>query len=300
LLADLLLRLPLLFRLPPPESRTGTFAPSLSSAHVSTRKEAKMRLFVSVRSIEEAMVCTAVSQHVDMVDVENPDEGSPGAHFPWVIKAVKEMTPRGGRLSAAVGDASSRPGAAALAALGAAVSGADLVKVGLFGVTTPDQAVELVRGVVRAVKDHDPATMVVAVGYADARRVGSVNPLAVPRIAHDSGAEGAMLDTAVKDGSSLFDHLPPALCGDFVSAAHEFDLFATLAGSLTAHHVGELTATGTDAIGVRGAVCSDGDRSRGTIRADLVASLHQNIADAESGRAARADHPLLRGVAAVS
>ncbi len=57
------------------------------------------------------------------------------------------------------------------------------------------------RAVVRAVKDHRPEALVVASGYADAHRVGCVNPLALPDIAARSGADAAMLDTAVKDGS---------------------------------------------------------------------------------------------------
>jgi uncharacterized protein (UPF0264 family) len=256
-----------------------------------------MRLFVSARGVEEAMVCTAVSDQVDMVDVENPREGPLGAPPPWVVRAVREMTPRGKQVSATVGGAPFRPGAAALAALGAAASGADQVRVGLFGTATPDQAVELVRGVVRAVKEHDPALTVVALGYADARRIGSVNPLSVPYVAHESGADGAMLDTAVKGGPGLFDLLEPSLCGEFAAAAHGFGLTAVLAGGLTAADAPDLAATGADALAVRGAVCAGGDRESGALRGESVTALRQALDAQQGGSPYPSGLPLAGGAA---
>jgi uncharacterized protein (UPF0264 family) len=239
-----------------------------------------VRLSVSLGHVEEAMACTTMAQHFDLVDVMKPDEGSLGANYPWVIKAIREATLADKHLSATLGDAPFKPGTMAQAALGAAVAGADYIKVGLFGAATPDQAIELMRGVVRAVKDYNRNATVVAVGYADARRVGSVNPLSVPYIAYESGADGAMLDTAIKDGSCLFDHLSPDSCGDFVSCTHRYSLFAGLAGSINAFHMPELVKIGTDVVGVRGAVCSGGDRN-GAIQSDLILVLRQAIDEAE-------------------
>ena len=165
----------------------------------------------------------------------------------------------------------------AQAALGAVVSGADYIKVGLYGIATPEQGIDLMRGVVRAVKDYRPEATVVAAGYADAHRIGAVAPLAVPYIAHESGADGAMLDTAIKDGSSLFDHVCIEDCGHFVSQAHEYGLFAALAGSVKTQHVEDLARIGTDIIGVRGAVCSGGDRNKGTIQPELIIALKQSV-----------------------
>jgi uncharacterized protein (UPF0264 family) len=258
-----------------------------------------VRLSVSPENVEEAMVCATVAQHLDLVDVMKPDEGPLGANYPWVIKAIREATPAGKQLSATLGDAPFKPGTMAQAALGATVAGADYIKIGLFGVATPDQAIELMRGVVRAVKDYNPDGKVVAAGYADARRVGSVNPLSVPYIAYESGADGAMLDTAIKDGSALFDHLPPRSCGDFVSASHDYGLFAALAGSVKAHHVPELVKIETDIVGVRGAVCSGGDRNQGTIQPDLILALRQAIDEAEQEYASRGGRPVPSDAAAL-
>jgi (5-formylfuran-3-yl)methyl phosphate synthase len=259
-----------------------------------------VRLSISPQNVDEAMACATVAQHLDLVDIKKPGEGSLGASYPWVIKAVREATPAGKKLSATLGDAPFKPGTMAQAALGAAVAGADCIQAGLFGAATHGQAIELMRGIVRAVNDYNRDATVVAAGYADARRAGSVNPLAVPYIAHQAGADGAMLDTAIKDGSSLFDHLSPQGCGEFVSGCHSHGLFAVLAGSIQARHVPELVEAGTDVVGVRGAVCSGGDRDRGPIQPDLIAALREAIDEAEQEHPNRPGRLVPGGAAAIA
>ncbi|MGW9206208.1 (5-formylfuran-3-yl)methyl phosphate synthase [Embleya sp. NPDC055664] len=242
-----------------------------------------MLLLISPDSVEEALDCAKAAAHLDIVDVKKPDEGSLGANYPWVIREIREVVPADKPVSATVGDVPYKPGTVAQAALGAVVSGAGYIKVGLYGCTTPEQAVEVMRGVVRAVKDYRPDALVVASGYADAHRIGCVNPLALPDIAHRSGSDAAMLDTAIKDGTRLFDHVPPDVCAEFVRLAHQADLLAALAGSIKVGDLRELTAMHTDIVGVRGAVCAGGDRDRGRIEGRLVADFR-----AEMDRHARA------------
>ncbi|MFG3160605.1 (5-formylfuran-3-yl)methyl phosphate synthase [Streptomyces sp. NPDC048232] len=236
-----------------------------------------MLLLISPDGVEEALDCAKAAEHLDIVDVKKPDEGSLGANFPWVIREIRAAVPADKPLSATVGDVPYKPGTVAQAALGAVVSGATYIKVGLYGCTTPEQAVDVMRGVVRAVKDHRPDAFVVASGYADAHRIGCVNPLALPDIARRSGSDAAMLDTAIKDGTRLFDHLPPDVCGQFVRLAHEAGLLAALAGSVRAVDLSDLARIGTDIVGVRGAVCEGGDRTSGRIRPHLVAAFRQEM-----------------------
>ena len=91
-----------------------------------------MKLLVSVIDAAEARL--AVAGGVDIVDVKNPAEGSLGAPAPGVIAQVRDVLPAELPLSAAIGDLPCLPGTAALAALGAARSGAAYVKLGLWGV----------------------------------------------------------------------------------------------------------------------------------------------------------------------
>lgn len=236
-----------------------------------------MLLLVSPDSVAEARDCALAAEHLDIVDVKKPDEGSLGANYPWVIREIRAAVPADKPISATVGDVPYKPGTVAQAALGAAVSGATYIKVGLYGCTTPSQAIEVMQGVVRAVKDHRPDAFVVASGYADAHRIGSVNPLALPDIAHRAGCDAAMLDTAIKDGTRLFDHVSPDACAEFVRRAHAADLLAALAGSVKAADLGTLTRIGTDIVGVRGAVCEGGDRTAGRIRPLLVAAFRAEM-----------------------
>ncbi|CAL9640804.1 (5-formylfuran-3-yl)methyl phosphate synthase [Streptomyces sp. enrichment culture] len=236
-----------------------------------------MLLLISPDGVEEALDCAKAAQHLDIVDVKKPDEGSLGANFPWIIREIREAVPADKPVSATVGDVPYKPGTVAQAALGAVVSGATYIKVGLYGCTTPDQGIDVMRAVVRAVKEHNPDALVVASGYADAHRIGCVNPLAVPDIAARSGADAAMLDTAVKDGTRLFDHVPPDVCAEFVRLAHGSGRLAALAGSVRHDDLGELTRIGTDIVGVRGAVCESGDRNAGRIQPHLVAAFRAEM-----------------------
>jgi uncharacterized protein (UPF0264 family) len=240
-------------------------------------KEVRVLLLISPDGVEEARDCAKAAEHLDIVDVKKPDEGSLGANFPWVIREIRDVVPADKPVSATVGDVPYKPGTVAQAALGAVVSGATYIKVGLYGCTTPDQGIEVMRAVVRAVKDHRPEALVVASGYADAHRIGSVNPLALPDIAARSGADAAMLDTAVKDGSRLFDHVPPDVCAEFVRLAHASGLLACLAGSVRQTDLAPLTRIGTDIVGVRGAVCEGGDRNAGRIQPRLVAAFRAEM-----------------------
>ena len=125
-------------------------------------------------------------------------------------------------VSAAIGDMPNLPGTAALAALGAAHSGAAFVKVGLWGASTEAEAVALLR----AVREAAPDAVVVAGAYADARRVAHA-PLApelLPRVARAAGVDVCLLDTAVKDGRGLLDWLAPDALTALVAEAHELGL----------------------------------------------------------------------------
>jgi (5-formylfuran-3-yl)methyl phosphate synthase len=239
-----------------------------------------MRLLVSPENIDEALVCAAAAEYLDVVDVKKPDEGSLGANYPWVITAIRNATPADKPVSATLGDVPFKPGTVAQAALGAATAGASYIKVGLYGCATPEQGIEVMRGVVRTVREHKPEALVVASGYADAHRIGSINPLAIPYVTAESGADVAMVDTAIKDGSTLFDHLSVEQCAEFVRLGHEWGVIVALAGSIKVKHLPDLTRIGTDIVGVRGAVCEGGDRNNGSIKPELIKAFRSAMDEA--------------------
>ena len=217
-----------------------------------------MRLLVSVTDASEARV--AVDGDVDIVDVKNPAEGSLGAPGPRVIEQVREVVPLERPVSAAIGDLPNLPGTAALAALGAARSGAAYVKVGLWGTSTTEEAV----AVLRAVRDAlDGGTTVIAAAYADAERVsgGPLPPRAVVAAARQAGVGGCLLDTAVKDGRGLFEWITAEALEALVAEGHAAGLEMALAGALRAEDLAAVRATGADIVGVRSAACRDGRRT---------------------------------------
>jgi len=227
-----------------------------------------VKVLISPISVEEAQ---AVAQGgADIIDIKNIAEGSLGASFPWILRAVVEqLGAYDVTFSATLGDLPYKPGTAALAALGAAVSGARYIKAGLHGVRYYDEALGVMQAVVRACKDYDPQITVVAAGYADYRRFGGIDTHTLVRVARDSGADLVMVDTAIKDGKTLFDALSFAELKDFVDGGHAAGLQVALAGSVRFEHLDALRKLQPDIVGVRGCVCSANDRTT-SIDANLV------------------------------
>jgi len=229
-------------------------------------------LLISVVNKTEAI--ESIEGGADILDVKNPKEGALGANFPHVIRSVKDAAPKNLEVSATIGDLPNLPGTASLAALGAAVSGVDYVKVGLFGVKNKEEATALMIEVVRAVKDYNSNLKTIASGYADYRTVGCVSPLELPEVAHDSKADGVLIDVKIKNKKSkLFTFLDDQQLKQFVTQAHSYKLLAALAGSLDATDVPKIHSLGADIIGVRGAVCSQKDRVFGKLERQKVAEF---------------------------
>ena len=113
-----------------------------------------LRLLVSVVAPDE--VAAAIAGGADIVDVKNPAEGSLGAPSPALLRAVRAQVTLPVQVSVALGDAPHLPGTLALAAAGAAACGADYLKVGLFGSSSPEQALELLTAVRRAAAEVNP------------------------------------------------------------------------------------------------------------------------------------------------
>jgi (5-formylfuran-3-yl)methyl phosphate synthase len=230
-----------------------------------------LKLLVSSSDEKEAL--EAIAGGVDIIDVKNPKEGALGASFPWTIKRIREIAPEGVEVSCTIGDLPNLPGSVSLAVLGAAATGVNYVKVGLGGVKTREDAVFLLRNAVRAAKDYDSSIKVAATAYADAARVGSVNPLLIPEIAAEANADVAMVDTAVKDGNNLFTFMMNNQLRQLVREAHDRGLLAALAGSLRKEQIPRVRELEADIIGLRGAACTNSDRVNGRITREAVREL---------------------------
>jgi len=232
-------------------------------------------LLISPVNTQEAR--EAIAGGADIIDVKNPREGSLGANFPWVINNIRKITPITMQVSATLGDVPFKPGTVSLAAVGAVVSGADYIKVGLYGTKNYQEALEVMKNVVKATRELNSDVLVVASGYADAERIGAVDPMEIPKIAADSGADLAMVDTAIKDGSTLFDFMDENEIDHFTEEIHNYGLKSALAGSVKEEQLSILAKLGCDVVGVRGAACIGGDRDVGSIKRERVAKLKEII-----------------------
>ncbi len=237
-----------------------------------------MKVLISPISLEEARI--VVRGGCDIVDIKNVKEGSLGAQGPWVTKAIcEEFKDEPVLCSAALGDLPNIPGTIALASFGAAHCGADYLKAGLYGAKNYDDALAMMSASVKAINMVRTDVIKVACGYADFAKFGGVSALDVVRAAKDSGSDVAMLDTKIKDGSTLFDNMSVQELKDFVNLAKELGLGTALAGSVRKEHMDMVFDIDCDIIGVRGAVCEGNDRTTSITEkgvSEFVASVRKN------------------------
>lgn len=239
-----------------------------------------MKLLISPKNEKEAT--EAVAGGADIVDVKNPNEGPLGANFPWIIRRIRQITPAEIEVSCTIGEAPNLAGSMALASLGAATTGVNYIKSGLHGIKKPKKAVNLIRNIIRAAREYNPAIKVVASGYADAARVNTVDPLEVPEIAYEAHADVAMLDTAIKDGQTLFAFLSMDHLQQFIETSHGYGMKAALAGSLHKEDLPKVHALGADIVGVRSAACALNDRVNGQITREKVQELVEIVKHTKS------------------
>ena len=175
------------------------------------------------------------------------------------------------------------PHTAALAARGAALSGAAFVKVGLRGVRDLERAVAVMSAVADAVRVGGHGVSVIAAAYADAAALDppALAPAYLPRLVERTGIAGALVDTFVKDGRGLYGWLSESELGELIAGTRRAGAIFTVAGQLRR---GELHRVAADVVGVRSAVCRDGDRT-GELRAELVAAA---VAELRAGASVQA------------
>lgn len=236
-----------------------------------------MKCLISPTSFKEARL--VVNAGCDIVDVKNVAEGSLGAQPPWVThKILSELSVNGGIFSIALGDLPNKPGTIGLAAYAAAQLGADYIKAGLYDVTNYDEAFAMMRSIVKSIRMVSDDAIVVASGYADFKRFSGVAYDELVNAAKDTGSDVVMLDTAIKDGNTLFDALSVDEIKDFVDRGHAAGMKVALAGSIGIDHIDTICQIKPDIIGVRGAVCVDQNREN-LITAEGIQALKKRLAE---------------------
>lgn len=242
-----------------------------------------MKLLVSPNTIEGAK--QAILGGADIIDCKNPAEGSLGANFPWVISEMRTLvdeTSDNGNLefSATMGDMPHLPGTASLAATGLASLGVDYIKIGVYGPKNTSEASALLENVVKSVRRVKEGVHVVAAAYGDQARLGtSIPPIKMVKVAAESGCDYVMVDTYIKDDKRLVDFMSTEQILDFCNLAHDSGIKVALAGKLRDEDIPFIKSTGCDVIGVRSMVCTNSDRTNGTIDSARVNKLKGSISE---------------------
>lgn len=215
-------------------------------------------LLVSVRNPAEAR--DAVSGGADIIDIKEPSRGPLGMADANTIADIADAVAHQTPTSAALGE---------LTDGSHGMDGVDYFKVGLAHAPQNwrDKLIAFDR------------SRFVAVAYADHQRVAAPDPHAVLQWAIDHRCAAFLIDTAIKDGSNLFDHLEPA---PLVEAALAANLTIALAGSLRGQSFARAAALNPTIIAVRGAACAHHNRTN-TIDSQKVRALREVLVTLREG-----------------
>lgn len=235
-------------------------------------KSENISLLVSAVNLKEAIACYEAG--VDIIDIKNPNEGSLGANFPWVIKEiVNELREKEakGKISATIGDLDFTPGSASLAAFALAKIGVDYVKAGIK-VDDYKKAEKLCIAIKKACMHN---TELVLAAYADFSEIKTISPMKLIEIAEKIGAYGVMVDTYNKTGKkTLFDFLDENYIKKFVKEARKRNLIVALAGKLDFDAIERIKKFDRSSmphiIGVRSLACRNSERGKSIEKQRIV------------------------------
>ena len=236
-----------------------------------------MLLMVSVQNVEEAL--EAERGGADVVDVKNLQEALVGSGHPSVVHQVRSQIAAENHVSVTLGVVPSQPGTVAMAAYAAAVLNATSVKVG-FCNTDYSTAVEVLVQARQAMEGFN--TKLVGSLFADNPLYDGLDPHLIVQLAKDGQCDGFLIDTLTKDGRNLFDFIPEAKLKEMVLEGKELGMSTALSGHLRIEDLDELARINPDIVGVRGAVCSDGDRGR-AVAWEAVAEFKRQLEMRKSG-----------------
>jgi uncharacterized protein (UPF0264 family) len=217
-------------------------------------------LLVSVRSAAEAEA--ALAGGADLIDVKEPGRGSLGRADDSVIEAVVRVVAGRKPVSAAMGEVRDF----------VPVSGPEVHyrKWGFAGCgRQPEQYWNRIVAT-------NPARQTALAAYADWERADAPRPEAVRELACRWQCGAFLLDTFLKDGSTLLDWMSYRELALLCESCLAGGLRVALAGALGHREIADLARLLPDWFAVRGAACAEGKRD-GAIDQQQVRRLSKLI-----------------------
>ena len=272
--------------IPRPQTATATVpaqarahAPWLNDGIGSGAEGSGMMLLVSVQDMPEAL--EADRGGADIIDVKNLQEALVGSGHPNLVEEVRRRIPAHKHVSVTLGVVPNQGGTVAMAVKAAGMLDATSVKVG-FCEADYESAVEILQGARAALKGYD--TKLIGSLFADNHLFkGGLDPDLMVKLAIEGQCDGFLIDTLTKDGRNLFDFIPEARLREMVMEAKQAGLSTALSGHLKLDNLDELARVNPDIVGVRGAVCSSGERDR-AVAWEAVAHFKEQLDLRKSGQ----------------
>lgn len=205
------------------------------------------KLLASVSNTDEAMIALAAG--ADIIDLKDPSTGALGALPLSVLHEITSAVNGIRPISATIGDLPMQPELLASKVQLTAATGVDFIKIGFFDNGDHVACLTQLRPLIAK------GLKLIAVLFADRNPDFSI----MPKL-QEAGFYGVMLDTSLKNGHSLLDHISPANLRYFTNTAKACDLYCGLAGSVTVAQVNQLLGANPDYLGFRGALCVDSNR----------------------------------------
>lgn len=234
------------------------------------------RLLISVKGPNETRAAVKGGAHI--IDAEYPFSAL-GSAYPLNIHAIRNVTPMDRLVSTNIGEKQYRWSTSGQAALGVALAGADIIKVGLGAINDKKKAITVMNNVTRNVKYWFPTKITIATLFADHDLADCVEPNFGPEIAKLAKADGLLIDTYNKYiGKNLLDYLSYSQLTRLAKECHSDGLELWVAGSINKTHLPKLWEANVDVVCSRGAACIGSKNERGgAISTKLVSKLVKTI-----------------------
>jgi hypothetical protein len=118
--------------------------------------------------------------------------------------------------------------------------------------------------------------------FADNNLYEGLDPNLMVDLAKDGECDGFLIDTLTKDGRNLFDFMSEQVLTDIIYQGKSMGISTALSGHLRIDNLDELARINPDIVGVRGAVCSKGERDN-SVHWEAVSEFRGQLKLRESG-----------------
>lgn len=229
------------------------------------------RVLISVRNVDEAKI--ALNAGVDLIDLKDPDKAAMGMIDLSLVSQIQKALPSDLRLSMACGELCDMPTLPEFFP-----RGISFYKFGLSDCKSSGNWVKNLLGLKEQVRSLNNSAFIVPVLYGDYLNAKSLNPFMILELLCDHSFHAIMIDTWLKDGSSVLDWVSIDELLKIQNMCKAKNIKFALAGSLNLSRTTRLFQEGVIPawFGYRGAACTGQSRNQAIdfdLTSDLVAGV---------------------------